>query len=232
MIGTSHNADQIGAVVRAQACNRPIREVILHHTWRPTAAQYQGRATVEGIYTYHTRELGWRDIGYHYLVSPIGEVWLGRPLGEVGAHVAGHNVGTVGVSMILNGDAELPSPAQVKATRAVLLALLTRFGVDPAVNFGPGRGFHRDYSAKTCPGTLVTKATVLGWFTASPEAPDAAAPDGPDVAPWAAEAVERVKAAGIMTGRTAGRFDGYEPVTRQELAVVVDRLLTARLTAL
>lgn len=228
LIGTSHTADEIGAVVAKQACARPVREVILHHTWRPTAAQYHGLETVEGIYNYHTRELGWRDIGYHYLVGPDGKVWLGRPLGEVGAHVAGHNVGTVGASMILNGDAELPSPGQVRATKAVLRALLDRFKIDPAVNFGPRSGFHRDYSSKTCPGTLITKAVVLGWFTrADPfgESPTAAAPDGPDVAEWAAAAVERVKAAGIMTGRGGDRFDGYEPVTRQELAVVVDRLL-------
>ena len=40
--------------------------------------------TVRAIYAYHTRDNGWRDIGYHYLVSEDGTVFEGRWSGELG----------------------------------------------------------------------------------------------------------------------------------------------------
>lgn len=52
----------------------------------------------------------------------------------------------------------------------------------------------------------------------------AANPQPADVAPWASDAVDRVLASGLMGRDTDGRFRGPDPVTRQELAVVLDRL--------
>lgn len=169
------------AMVRGAACARPIREVILHHTWAPTAAQYRGRETVEAIRRVHMSppaEGGpsdgpWRDIGYHYLIGPDGAIFAGRPLAIDGAHVKGHNTGTVGVSLILNGDTEDPTVAQAEAAGALLRALCRRFGLDAAKNFGPRTGFHRDYSAKSCPGKRVTKAGVIGWVTGGKVEPTA-----------------------------------------------------------
>ncbi len=46
-----------------------------------------------------------------------------------------------------------------------------------------------------------------------------------DVDSWAKPSVERMQAAGIMVGRTDGTFGGREPITRQEVAVVAERLL-------
>ncbi|NWG75257.1 MAG: N-acetylmuramoyl-L-alanine amidase [Rubrivivax sp.] len=169
MIGTHHSAVEIGAVVAAQPCKRAVREVILHHTWRPSAAQYRGWTTVEAIRSYHVKQHGWRDIGYHYLVAPDGAIWLGRPLSETGAHVAGHNAGTIGVALILDGDAQPPSALQAAAATALLQAMFKRFGLQAASNFADGRGFHRDYASKSCPGKLVTKALVRGWFRARPK---------------------------------------------------------------
>jgi N-acetylmuramoyl-L-alanine amidase len=51
-------------------------------------------------------------------------------------------------------------------------------------------------------------------------------PEVPDMDEWAAPAVAAVKDAGIMTGYPDGTFRGREPVSRQELASVIARLLT------
>lgn len=109
---------------------------------------------------------GWADVPFHFAVAPDGAIWSGRPLQSIPASVQGHNVGTVAVDLILNGDTELPSPAQVASTRALLRALFERFGLTAEENFAPGRGFHRDYpgARKSCPGTLITKELVRGWF--------------------------------------------------------------------
>jgi hypothetical protein len=42
-------------------------------------------ATVRAIYQYHTVDLGYRDIGYHYLISEDGTVFEGRWSGQLGA---------------------------------------------------------------------------------------------------------------------------------------------------
>lgn len=43
---------------------------------------------------------GLKHIGYHYLIDLKGEVFTGRDVEEVGAHVAGHNARSVGVCMV------------------------------------------------------------------------------------------------------------------------------------
>lgn len=43
---------------------------------------------------------GWSDIGYHFVIRRSGQVELGRPLEDVGAHVAGHNSDSVGICLV------------------------------------------------------------------------------------------------------------------------------------
>lgn len=45
------------------------------------------------------------------------------------------------------------------------------------------------------------------------------------VSPWAKDAVKKVKEAGIMVGDGEGNFNPQKPITREELAVVVSRIL-------
>jgi N-acetylmuramoyl-L-alanine amidase len=40
---------------------------------------------------------GFNDIGYHFYIDQKGEVHEGRPLTRDGAHVQGHNKGTIGI---------------------------------------------------------------------------------------------------------------------------------------
>jgi hypothetical protein len=164
MIGTRHPNWEIADVIARQTCRRRVDEVILHHSWRPTAAEYHGEPTIESILRYHVEDKHWRNIAYHYLVAPDGTVWLGCPLGVPGTHVSGQNEHSVGVCLILDGDVEPPSQVQITALCNVLHALFTRFHLDPAENFAEHKGFHRDYADKSCPGTKITKAMVLDWL--------------------------------------------------------------------
>ena len=113
---------------------RPIDEIIIHASatradWMatlPTADK------VAEIRRWHVKDRGWKDIGYHYLIDRNGTVATGRPVEQVGAHVAGHNTGTIGVCLIGgHGSSETDrfdehfKAAQDKALR-VLLADLKR----------------------------------------------------------------------------------------------------------
>lgn len=226
MIGTQHTASTIARAIAAQPCSRQVWEVILHHTDGPKRASYKGAATVKAIHAYHTQKRGWSDIGYHYLVGPDGAIFLGRPLERVGAHTGVANVGTVGVAMILAGNVEDPTDAQVAATKAGLAALCSRFGFTPEHNFRANHGFHRDYMATDCPGTRVSKAQVVAWFRSTPDPVEANDDKVLQPAPWAQEAVAWCEVERIMVGDDRG-FRPLDTVSRQEMAVIAQRIVEA-----
>jgi hypothetical protein len=85
-------------------------------------------------------------------------------LGQVGTHTKTRNEGTAAVCLILDGDRETPSRAQIEAATTVLRALLRRFRLRAEHNFRAGHGFHRDYAEKSCPGQGITKTLVLDWL--------------------------------------------------------------------
>ena len=61
------------------------------------------------IKDWHVNGNGWKDIGYHYVITKDGSVHQGRPLKEVGAHCEGENLFSVGIC--LTGEHEF-SPDQ------------------------------------------------------------------------------------------------------------------------
>lgn len=159
------SAREIAQFVNDQPVTREISEVVLHSTWRPSAADYRGFVTLAAIARFSVEQNGWSDVPFHFAVAPDGDIWSGRPLQSTPASVQAHNFGTVSVELILDGDTELPSQAQVASARALLRALFARFGLTAKENFAPGRGFHRDYTPqRSCPGKLITKELVVGWF--------------------------------------------------------------------
>ena len=133
---------------------RRIDKIIVHHTWKPTAADYRGLSTVEGIRRYHMDIRGWGDAGYHIEIGPNSDIWLCRPMERSGAHCRGHNAHSIGVSYIADFDAQDPATyAGLAAGQLVVAALCERFCLDSEDVF-----FHSDVSSKTCPGTLMDRA--------------------------------------------------------------------------
>jgi N-acetylmuramoyl-L-alanine amidase len=94
---------------------------------------------------------GFRTIGYHLVIRRSGLIEPGRPLEQVGAHVGGHNVGSLGICLV-GGISETGKsennfePAQWAALKAKLLELKKTF---PGVRILG----HRDYPGvkKACP---------------------------------------------------------------------------------
>jgi len=132
---------------------RPINEIIVHCTaTRPEwMADKPTSAKVAEIDAWH-RQRGWSQVGYHYLIDRDGTVAAGRPVEKVGAHVKGHNKGTIGVSLIGgHGSAETDdfadhyTPEQDAALRKLLASLKAAHGITKV-------SAHHDYAAKACPG--------------------------------------------------------------------------------
>lgn len=93
-------------------------------------------------------ERGWATVGYHFVVSPSGRIFLGRPVDRLGAHVLGHNVGTVGIGLMGNFELERPTPAALASLEHV------RTGLVPGGSNARllAHRDHRGHETSACPG--------------------------------------------------------------------------------
>jgi hypothetical protein len=144
------------------------RRIVIHHTWRPTAAQWRGAVTMRGIQRYHMQTEGWADIGPHLFIAPDGQVFEGRPLGTVGAHcgspkgtpgVVFGNTGSIGIEVVGDYDTEIPTPALVLKVQHVIEWLRARFNLTDQVR---GHFECRARPPKTCPGRHLADALGMG----------------------------------------------------------------------
>ena len=152
------------------------RAGILHHTAGSnsySAAQAPG--VVRAIYAYHTRSLGWSDVGYNLLVDRFGTVYEGRAggveRGVIGAHAGGFNTETFGVSILGTFMSSLPSGPALDAAVQTIAWKFRVHGINPDPNatvdmasrgstrYAKGHtarlhtlSGHRDVSTTACPG--------------------------------------------------------------------------------
>jgi len=125
----------------------PWEGIVIHHSLTKDG----GTLSWQAIRRYHVETLGWTDIGYHVgieLVNDRYEALLGRPLDQIGAHVRSHNRDQIGVCLVGNFDLA-PAPDGQWTLAVKTVAALLRVLDLPTDSV---RG-HRDFSAKTCPGS-------------------------------------------------------------------------------
>ncbi|NDZ82607.1 N-acetylmuramoyl-L-alanine amidase [Streptomyces sp. SID10853] len=151
-----------------------VKVAFVHHT--ATGNNYtcaEAPSLLRGIYRYHVKSLGWRDIGYNFVIDKCGTIYEGRAGGVtkpvMGAHTLGFNTDSTGVAVLGTfTSAEPPAPAVTALSRFTAWKLgLT--GADPAgkttlVSDGGNRyekgteaklnviSGHRDGFATECPG--------------------------------------------------------------------------------
>ena len=154
--------------------NRTIQQVHLHHTVNSNDyAPEDVPALLRGIYRYHTKSLGWSDVGYNFLVDRFGGIWQGRAGGSAlpvrGAHTLGFNSTSTGVAVI--GNFELVAPERAVISSIVRLAAwkLDKYDRKPSGRAGvyshgsdkfsagqkvrlPVIDGHRDTNDTACPG--------------------------------------------------------------------------------
>lgn len=119
--------------------------IVLHHTGAEERDAQQ-------VKRYHL-SLGWRDVGYNYLIERDGRVVRGRDLSLPGAHcqAGGMNYKSIGIALIGNLDRRPPTPAQVEALKALLFKLRQEYGIPWERVW-----LHREVpgAATRCPGKL------------------------------------------------------------------------------
>lgn len=124
---------------------RKITEIIVHCADTPEGRDVRA-ADIRG---WHTKERGWSDIGYHYVVDIDGTIEPGRDLETAGAHCTNHNAKSIGVCYVGGADENMqPKDTRTDAQKASLLLLLKflRAKYPDAKIYG-----HRDFAQKACP---------------------------------------------------------------------------------
>ncbi|MDP3891956.1 N-acetylmuramoyl-L-alanine amidase [Nocardioides sp.] len=113
--------------------NKRLKQVHVHHT--ASTNDYKKRdvpALIRGMYSYHTRTLGWSDIGYNFLVDRFGRAWVGRAGGPRrlvrGAHTLGFNHASTGVSVIGNFETAQPNVKVIRMLARIAAWKLDRHG--------------------------------------------------------------------------------------------------------
>lgn len=131
------------------------QKITIHHTWRPTAAQYAGASSIRSIQNYHMDSNGWMDIGYHFLIgtypgSGDTKIYQGRPETVIGAHTGGANTNNVGVNVIGDYTTETLHNNSYQALIKLLGWLCVHYGISTNNIYG-----HCDFNSTACPGTNI-----------------------------------------------------------------------------
>ncbi|MEU5182748.1 N-acetylmuramoyl-L-alanine amidase [Streptomyces longwoodensis] len=113
-----------------------VKAVVVHHTAGSNAyACADAPAVVRGIYAYHVQQLGWRDIGYNFLVDKCGTLYEGRKGGVdrpvLGAHAYGFNTETSGIAVLGTFTTAAPGEAVTSAVARLAAWKLGLYGVSP-----------------------------------------------------------------------------------------------------
>lgn len=125
--------------------------IIIHHTgaWEKNPQQ---------VKDYHL-SLGWRDVGYNYLVDYAGQVHVGRSLDIGGAHCRAGDMNRrgIGVALLGNFEEKPPTKNQVNSLYALCAALCTEKQIHPDKILG-----HREVpgAATLCPGQHLDLSAV------------------------------------------------------------------------
>ncbi|MFC1731710.1 N-acetylmuramoyl-L-alanine amidase [candidate division KSB1 bacterium] len=150
------------------AYSKKIRKFVIHHTdselkdlngdHRMDGRDYT--AMIRAIYHYHAITRGWGDIGYNFIIDPLGNIYEGRYGGAkvIGAHAQCYNNGSIGIAII--GDYEknkVPEPA-LNSLISLIAYQAKLQNIDPqGESMFRGRKLknvigHRDVRSTACPG--------------------------------------------------------------------------------
>jgi hypothetical protein len=140
-----------------------VKMAFVHHT--DSGNDYsaaEAPAVMRAIYAYHTRSLGWSDIGYNFLVDRFGTIYEGRyggiRRGVVGAQVLGFNRGSVGISLIGDFAGDAPPAEALAALEKLLTWKLKLHHLKPT---GTAK-IRCDYGQRYRTGQKVTFPVVAG----------------------------------------------------------------------
>ncbi len=132
---------------------------MLHHTAQSNAYTCdEAPSIINSIYTYDVKTLGWKDLGYNFVVDKCGTVYEGRKGGVdlpvVGAHAYGFNSQTTGIAVLGTYTDSVPSQAAMTSVARLAAWKLVSTASPPT---RPSRSPPR-WTARTSPASPGVRA--------------------------------------------------------------------------
>ncbi|WP_309132457.1 NlpC/P60 family protein [Brevibacterium sp.] len=131
-----------------------VKQAVVHHTAGANSYSAEDVPSIlRGIQTYHQKGRGWDDIGYNVIADKYGRLWQARGgdinKAVIGAHVANHNSGTFGISVLGTYDKKAPPR---KTRDAVASAIAWKLSLSGRSVSKSTVVAHRDLAQTDCPG--------------------------------------------------------------------------------
>ncbi|MFK0169417.1 peptidoglycan recognition protein [Streptomyces sp. NPDC090306] len=115
---------------------KTVKAAFVHHT--ATGNTYrcsQAPSVIRSIYSYHVKSMGWRDIGYNFVVDKCGTIYEGRAGGVtkpvMGAHTLGFNSNSTGIAVLGTFGSSKPPAAAVRAIARLVAWKIGLYGGNP-----------------------------------------------------------------------------------------------------
>ena len=148
-----------------------VTHLIIHHTVGSNTSS-DWPAVVKAIWSDHTLNEGWGDIGYNYLIDPNGIIYEGRGGGDnvIGAHFSCANGNTMGVAALGTFTSVSPTQNALSSLKNLLAWKAEQRSIDPlGTTFHSGTQLnlpnisgHRDGNSTTVPGTCPKSTACPG----------------------------------------------------------------------
>ncbi|KUH37410.1 MULTISPECIES: N-acetylmuramoyl-L-alanine amidase [Streptomyces] len=153
---------------------KSVQVAFVHHS--ATGNNYtcaQAPSVLRGIYRYHVKSMGWRDLGYNFAVDKCGKIYEGRAGGVAkavqGAHTLGFNTNSTGIAVLGSYGGTTPPAKAVTGVAKLTAWKLGLYSKDPkgksTLVSGGGNRYakgtkvklntisgHRDGYSTECPG--------------------------------------------------------------------------------
>ncbi len=128
--------------------------IVIHCSASPNGKSYP----IEQMTKDHIAR-GFETIGYHFLIQPDGTAEVGRPLNMVGAHVEGHNTGSIGICMV---GTDKFTQAQWDALRYKLDGVMLTYSLAKTEIYCHYQFDTAIKQCKTCPNIPIN--VILCWY--------------------------------------------------------------------
>ena len=186
-----------------------VTAIAIHHMEHLTAG-------MDEIHQWHlARDNGtWKGFGYNFWIDFAGNVFECRGFNK-GAGVTDMNSTVISVGFQGHYDKMKEMPTAQFWAGCELIRYLRN--MVPSINFVAG---HRYWENKSCPGKYFPLEEMIEMVNKIQTVKDY-----DNIANWAKESVMNLVDMGIMIGDDQGQFNPQAPITRQEVAVVINRLL-------
>lgn len=203
------------------------KQLHIYHTWKPTHRSFNGNNHIqlqESMKNYHIKENKWSDIGQHLTLFPDGNWVTGRSFEKAPSSISGWNKNALAVEMLGNFDkiGDLPfndlgydelEGKQKEEILKLIKYFIDKYGEDSIK-------FHREGKEvnKSCPGNTLNKSQLIleakNIKNEKENKDDINKPSS-----WAKKEWDWATKEELLNGMRP-----REPLTREELAIVLYRL--------